>query len=121
MSYEGTTLPSVTADPTTGLISVSASVKDPSISFDGSAYYPASYTSVNTLTATGTNAAGGSNTATFLITLSPPATTAASTTGGLAFTGADLAALIAGGLALLLLGSGVVLYTRRQHEDTEAA
>jgi hypothetical protein len=124
LSYEGTPLPSVTAG-STGLISVTASAEDPSLSFNGGTYYPASYSSVNTLTATGTNSAGGSNTATFLITLSPPASTSASTTsgsgGGLAFTGADLAALIAGGLALLLLGTGVVLYTRRQSEDAEAA
>ena len=112
LTFGGTTLTGVSADAN-GLISVAVSGEDPQLSFNGGAYMSAVY-GVNTLTATGTNASGGTNTATFLIDLVAPS----SGSGGLAFTGADLAALVAAALALVLLGSGVMLYTRRQTGDT---
>jgi hypothetical protein len=112
LSFGGTSLTGVNADGN-GLISVSVSGEDPQLSFNGSPYMSAVY-GVNTLTATGTNASGGTNTATFLVDLVQPSS---SSGGGLAFTGADLAALVAAALALILLGSGVMLYTRRQTGD----
>jgi hypothetical protein len=111
LTFGGTTLTGVSADAN-GLISVSVSGEDPQLSFNGGAYMSAVY-GVNTLTATGTNASGGTNTATFLVDLVAP-----SSGTGLAFTGADLAALVAAALALVLLGSGVMLYTRRQTGET---
>jgi hypothetical protein len=120
LSFGSTSLPATTAD-SNGLITVSVSGKDPSLSFNGGAYMTAVY-GVNTLTASGLNSGGGTNTATFLIDLTNTSTSPSSPTGGsgLAFTGADLAALIAAALALILLGSGVVLYTRKQTDDSPA-
>jgi hypothetical protein len=97
-----------------GLVNLSLSYEDPSISINGGPFAAAVY-GVNTITVTGTNPAGGANTATFLIDLEQ-STTPASSSGGLAFTGADLAALVAAALALIVLGSFVVLYTRRRND-----
>ncbi len=101
-----------------GTLTISYAATDPSISIDNGAFQPA-VAGVNTITATGVNSNGGTNTATFLIDLITPssATGAGSGSGtgsGLAFTGADLAALLAASLALILMGSGVVIYTRRR-------
>jgi hypothetical protein len=112
LAFGGTSLSGVNADAN-GLISISVSGEDPQLSVNGSAYLSAVY-GVNTVTATGTNASGGTNTATFLVDLVAPS----SSGSGLAFTGADLATLVAAALALILLGGGVMLYTRRQTGDT---
>jgi len=114
LSFGSTSLPGVTAD-SNGLITVNVSGTDPQLTFNGGTSQPAVY-GVNTLTATGLNSSGGTNTATFLIDLVATPDLLGTTTGGgggLAFTGADLAALVAAALALLLLGGGVMLYTRR--------
>lgn len=112
LNFGSTSVSGVTADGN-GLINVSVSGEDPHLSFNGGPYLAAVY-GVNTLTATGTNASGGTNTATFLVDLVQPSSGSG---GGLAFTGADLAALVAAALALILLGSGVMLYTRQQAGD----
>ena len=108
---------STNANGTSGLLTVTFSATDPTLSFDGGAFQPAVY-GVNTITATGTNATGATNTATFLVDIVNVTTASTSTstpsTAPLAFTGADLAALIAAALALILLGTGVVVYTRRR-------
>jgi hypothetical protein len=126
VSYQGSTVATVTSD-SSGLVTLSITADNaPSISVNGGAAKPA-VLGTNTITASGTNSSGASNTATFLVDLqAPPATSAAATTsastsgsGGLAFTGADLAALIAAALALILFGTGVVLYTRRRRDDME--
>jgi hypothetical protein len=102
-----------------GTLTISYAATDPSISIDNGAFQPA-VAGVNTITATGVNSNGGTNTATFLIDLiTPSSATGAGSgsgtgSGGLAFTGADLAALVAASLALILMGSGVVIYTRRR-------
>jgi hypothetical protein len=118
ISFQGTTVTTATADAT-GLISLSVTANDPSISINGGAAQTAVY-GVNTFVATGTNASGATNTATFLIDLEQAATPATPSTP-LAFTGADLAALIAAALALVLLGTGVVLYTRRRADESPSA
>jgi hypothetical protein len=106
-----------TADGTTGLLTLTLAATDPTLSVNGGAFQTAVY-GVNTVTATGTNASGASNTATFLIDIENPSLTGSNSAnganGGLAFTGADLAALLAAALALILMGSGVVIYTRRR-------
>jgi len=119
LSFLGTTQ-SATADATTGLLTLSLAATDPTLSVNGGAFATAAF-GVNTITGTGTNAAGGTNTATFLVDIESAAATTTTTTastgsgaGGLAFTGADLAALIAAAFALILLGTAVVIYTRRR-------
>ncbi|HEY2215009.1 MAG TPA: hypothetical protein VGH31_08140 [Acidimicrobiales bacterium] len=136
-AYGSSSVAPVTAG-SNGLITVNVSAKDPQISFNGGSYLPAVF-GVNTLTATGLNSSGGTNTATFLIDLvqgsasntnsntnsnsggsssgstgSSGTGSTSSSSGGLAFTGADLALLIAAAVALILLGGGVIMYTRRR-------
>jgi hypothetical protein len=113
VTFGGATVANVTSGAT-GLINLTFTGKDPEISVNGGAFSSAVY-GVNTFTAVGKNASGSTNTATFLVDLEAPVSTAAATSsGGLAFTGADLLALIAAALVLILLGVGVVLYTRRR-------
>jgi hypothetical protein len=121
VTFGGQVLASPTAN-SSGLITLSISAEDPSISVNGSAYQPAVF-GTNTITATGTNASGATNTATFLVDLVAPAGPSSSSStgsgsGGLAFTGADLAALIGAALVLILLGVGVVTVTRRRANRT---
>jgi hypothetical protein len=107
----GGTTQSTTASATGGL-TLTYGATDPTLSIDGGTFVNAAY-GVNTVTATGLNAAGGTNTATFLIDIENPSATTGSGTG-LAFTGADLAALLGAALALILMGAAVVVYTRRR-------
>ncbi len=136
-AYGSSSVAPVTAG-SNGLITVNVSAKDPQISFNGGSFLPAVY-GVNTLTATGLNSSGGTNTATYLIDLVQASAisntnsgatgsgsgssssaggtnsgSSSSSSGGLAFTGADLALLIAAAVVLILLGGGAIMYTRRQ-------
>jgi hypothetical protein len=117
VAFQGSTVASLTAD-STGTISLGVVATDPTLAFNGGTAQTAVY-GTNTVTASGTNASGGTNTATFLIDLQQASSTSSGTggSGGLAFTGADLAALIAAALALILLGTGVVTYTRRRSDE----
>lgn len=121
VSFNGTVVANVTAD-SSGTVTLTFDAKDPSIAVDSGTYHAAAW-GVNTFVASGTNASGAANTADFLIDVEHFVTAAAAVTppssapGGLAFTGADLAALIAAGLALILLGGAIVLYTRRRAEE----
>ena len=112
ISFLGTTQ-SATADASTGILTLNLSATDPSLAVNGGAFQTAVYGN-NTITATGLNASGGPNTATFLVDLVNPNATSSSSGSGLAFTGADLAALVAAALALILMGAGVVVFTRRR-------
>ncbi|HWE67863.1 MAG TPA: hypothetical protein VG298_14580 [Acidimicrobiales bacterium] len=143
VTYHGAVVEVLTA-PASGLITLHLSAADPGdpgdpeLSIDGTAFQPAIF-GVNTMVGTGINPAGASNTATFLLDISQPVATltasgssggstgtgAGAGTGtsgngttpgsiGLAFTGANLIALIAAGLSLTLFGGGVVAYTRRR-------
>jgi hypothetical protein len=109
VSYLGTTI-GATADATTGILTLNYSATDPTLAINSGAFESTSY-GVTTVTATGPNSAGGTNTATFSIDLVNPNATAGS---GLAFTGADLAAIVLAALALIIMGGGVVLFTRRR-------
>ncbi len=108
ISFLGATQ-SATADPTTGILTLNLSATDPALSVNGGAFQTTTL-GVTTITATGNNTSGGTNTATFLVDLVNPS----SNGNGLAFTGADLAALIGAALALILMGAGVVIFTRRR-------
>ncbi len=110
----------VNADATTGQLTLTFGATDvPTLSVNGGTFQSAVF-GVNTITATGKNASGATNTATFLVDIESAATATTTTTatgtgsGSLAFTGADLAALIAAALALILMGTAVVIYTRRR-------
>jgi hypothetical protein len=98
-----------------------AGTDTPTLSVDSGTFEPASF-GVNTCTATGPTSSGGTNVASFLIDIEAASASAAgsgaSSGSGLAFTGADLAALIAAALALILMGTGVVAYTRRRANST---
>jgi len=107
---------SATADATTGILTLSLSATDPALSVNGGAFQTTTFGASNTITAVGNNASGAANTATFLVVLSNPSATGAN---GLAFTGADLAALIGAALVLILMGAGVVIFTRRRAAATQ--
>jgi hypothetical protein len=99
-------------------LTLNFSATDPTLSVNGGTFQSTSY-GVTTITATGPTPSGGTNVATYLVDIVNAAATgtgaASGTAGsGLAFTGADLAALIAAALALILMGTGVVAYTRRR-------
>ncbi len=123
--------------PASGLITLDFTASDPQLAIDDGAFQPAAW-DLNTIVATGINPAGESNTATFLVDIAQPVT-AAATAGagpfnsanganpgagiaasaapgsiGLAFTGANLIALIGAALCLLLFGAAIVLYARRK-------
>jgi hypothetical protein len=95
--------------PATGILTFVIVVTDPHISMNGGPTDAASFGASETFIATGTNAAGATNSATAVIVI--PAAVAGT---GLAFTGADLAATFIGGAALLLMGALVTLYARRR-------
>jgi hypothetical protein len=93
-------------------------VTDPHISINGSAPIPAVYGN-NSLTITGIQPDGTTVTKTLLISVPTPVAAAATTpsssgSGTLAFTGADIAATVVGGLALLAAGTLLVIFTRRR-------
>jgi hypothetical protein len=117
VTFLGTTI-SATANGTTGDLTLNFGATDPTLSVNSSPFETAVY-GVNTVTATGTNSTGGTNVATYLVDIEQGSSTTGSSgnnsnSAGLAFTGADLAALIAAALALILMGTAVVSYTRRR-------
>jgi hypothetical protein len=97
----------------TGTVTLTIAASDPHLSVNGSTPEPTTYGS-NTVTLA--NTAGGDG-ATVDVNI-PNATTAALGTGGssgsLAFTGAELLALIIGALFLLATGTLLVVFTRRR-------
>lgn len=109
-----------TADSTGVFTEVFVTSGDPEITVNGGAEVSAAYGATTTIVATGPNSSGGTNTATTLVSVPAPAATTAST-GALAFTGADLAAAIVGGLALLSMGTLMVMYARRRAGRGSAA
>jgi hypothetical protein len=89
---------------------------DPQIAMNGGSPVSAPFGGTTTFVATGLNTEGGTNTATTLIVIPSAALAAAalSSTTPLAFTGADLAAAVIGGLVLLAMGTSMVVYARRR-------
>jgi hypothetical protein len=105
VTLNGASVESATAD-TSGVVTLSATVTDPHIAIDTTAPVAVSL-GTNTIVTTGTTASGATDTVTFVVDLQNSGT-------GLAFTGADLAALIGAALAMLVLGTGIVMFTRRR-------
>jgi hypothetical protein len=93
---------------------------DPDVTMNGGPGVPVQFGDPTAFVATGLNPQGGTNNATTMVDTPAPgaaaATLAATTaaTAPLAFTGADLAAAVIGGLVLLALGTITVLYARRR-------
>jgi hypothetical protein len=106
-----------------GSITLNNVVSDPHLSVNGSAPEPSVY---GTNTVNLVNASGGPGGTEYVIT--PNASTAAlgsgsssGSAGTLAFTGADLLALIVGALFLLTAGTLLVVFTRRRASQQYAA
>jgi hypothetical protein len=98
-----------------GILTETFKVTDPHISMNGGPSVATNFGAVNSFVAAGTNPSGGTNVATTLISIpTAAAATPTATTGPLAFTGADLAATIIGGLALLVMGGLLTVYARRR-------
>ncbi|HEX3794048.1 MAG TPA: hypothetical protein VHV57_06080 [Acidimicrobiales bacterium] len=107
VTLNGAASESATAD-NNGVVNLNATVTDPHIAIDTTAPVAVSL-GTNTIVATGTTSSGATDTVTFVVDLQN-----APGSSGLAFTGADLAALIGAALALVLLGSAIVIFTRRR-------
>jgi hypothetical protein len=106
-AYESTTAPA--SGVFTWVIVVTG---DPDIALQGQAAVAAAFGSTQTFVASGTNPSGASNTATAIITIPTASSTASSSS--LAFTGADLAATVFGGGALILMGIALTVFARRR-------
>ncbi len=103
--------------PASGVFIETFTATDPHISMNGGPAVATSFGAVNTFVATGTNGAGGTNTATTLVTIPTSATAGtpiAATSQPFAFSGADIAGMAVGGLALIALGTVFVVFTRRR-------
>jgi hypothetical protein len=103
--------------PASGVLIETFTATDPHISLNGGPAVATSYDAVNTFVATGANPSGGTNTATTLVTIPSPAAAAAPTSATaqpFAFSGADIAAMTIGGLALIALGFVFVVFSRRR-------
>ncbi len=92
----------------------------PHVALNGGAAVAAAYGGTTTFVATGPDPQGGTTTATTRVVV-PTASTAAAVSGSgsgsdspLAFTGMDLLATVVAGLALLAMGTAVVMYARRR-------
>ncbi len=132
--------------PASGSFTVTVAVTDPHISINGGPLIAVPY-GANSVTATGTAASGQPGSVSGTVTIPSPATntgtggttgaagssgaagtsgrpgtsgTASTTasTGGLAFTGAQIGMMVGGGLILLVAGTGLVLATRQRRSST---
>jgi hypothetical protein len=108
-----------------GTVVFTITVLDPHISVGGGPAIPASYGSNNVvLTGTLANGLPYSNSQTVIIpNPGGVVATASSTTstGGLAFTGTDIAAMTIGGLALVAAGGSLVLVARRRRHNSSTS
>jgi hypothetical protein len=114
LTFNGAAFCTVTV-PASGILTEVFTVTDgPHITVSGCPTVAATFGATNTFVATGTNPGGGQNVATTLVTVPAPAAAATASTGPVAFTGADLAATVVGGAALLAMGFALVFFARRR-------
>jgi hypothetical protein len=92
-----------------GCVTFTGTVTDPHLSIDGGPAIEIAYGN-STITASGIGPNGNTVTATFTV----PVAAAAAPSTPLAFTGADIMAMVIGGLALVALGFLVVTFARRR-------
>jgi hypothetical protein len=110
LTIDGGTLGSTTEDAgSDGCITFTGTVTDPHLSVDGGTPVEVAYGN-STVTASGVGPTGATVTATFTV----PIAAAAAPASPLAFTGADIMAMVIGGLALVALGFLVVTFARRR-------
>jgi hypothetical protein len=95
-----------------GCVTLTGVVSDPHIAVNGGTPVAVGL-GANAITATGISAGGGTQTDTADLTVVTTAA-AAATPSGLAFTGADIMAVVIGGLALIALGFLVLTFARRR-------
>jgi hypothetical protein len=102
--------------PSSGVFTEVFTGTDPHISMNGGPAVATSLGAVNTFVATGDNPAGGTNTATTLVTIpaGPASAPSSATAQPFALTGADILAMGIGGLALIALGFVFVVAARRR-------
>ena len=105
----------LTAD-STGCVSILISVgSGPAISVEGGAGSAAIYgLNPNVTTLTGANTQGGTQTDFVNVDIPTSATGPASSSNNLAFTGADIMAMVIGGLGLVAIGFLVLTFVRRR-------
>lgn len=98
-----------------GELLVTFTITDPHIVINGSTPIVAN-TGANSVTLSGTGPSGNVITKTFTVNIPATAatTTSSSSSSSLAFTGADIAATVVGGLALIAMGTLLVVLTRRR-------
>lgn len=94
-----------------GCVTVSFAATDPHLSANGGPLVAANLgANGDVFSMVGTNTTGGTQTDTASITVLPAATAAS----GLAFTGADIAYMVVGGVLLIALGAFIVIFARRR-------
>ncbi len=123
ITFNGAAYSTATA-PANGILIETFTASDPHISLNGGPLIATSYGAVNTVVASGTNPQGGTNVATTLVTIPAPASQAAApsatSSGPLAGTGAEIAGMVGGGLALIGLGILALMFSRRRRTATQA-
>jgi hypothetical protein len=100
--------------PASGVFTETFTATDPHIALNGGPAVETAFGATNTFVASGVNADGASNVSTTLVTI--PATGTTTSSSPLAFTGADLAAVVVGGALLLAMGFALVMFARRRGE-----
>jgi hypothetical protein len=111
---DGTVLGTATSD-STGCAAFKGTTEDPHISLNGGPLVSVNYGN-STILATGIGVDGNSITDTITVPLAPPADPPADppAAAGLAFTGADIMALVIGGIALVAIGFLILTFVRRR-------
>ncbi len=113
ISYNGAAYATATAPASGVFTEVFTVASDPTVSLNGGPAEAATFGATETFVASGTNPSGGTNVVTTYVTI-PTAAATASSTGALAFTGADIAATVGAGVALLAMGFAMVMLARRR-------
>jgi hypothetical protein len=98
--------------PASGTFVETFRVTDPHISLNDNTAVSTGYGATDAFVATGLNPAGDPNTATTFVTV--PGLPVFTGSTGLAFTGADIIALVIGSFALIALGFLVLVFSRRR-------
>jgi LPXTG-motif cell wall-anchored protein len=127
VTFNGAPYQTATAPPSGDFIQT-FTASDPHLSMNGGPLVATAFGAVNTVVATGPDSSGGTNTSTTLVTVPAPVAPASTpvvpastpSTGPLASTGAQIAAMVFGGLLLLGLGLLAVILARRRRSPTTA-
>jgi hypothetical protein len=116
-SINGTVVKTISADTTPpdatsldGCISDSGTVSDPHLTLSGASPVAISYGN-NSITASGVSPSGEAVNSTLIV---PVSASSSSSSSGLAFTGADIMAMVIGGIALVALGFLILTFVRRR-------